>query len=116
MNDVWIDEQLKRWGEFSSGRDGHSLGFPKECPTFRVDEGRSSAGSMVLVDSTIMRIDRIIAALGDTDPALVEVAFCWYVFCLPASSCAFRGHCTERTVYRRLESLRRHVFWGLAGW
>ena len=109
MNDAWIDEQLKRWGEFSSGRDTNGIGYPSQCPTFRVDDARATAGSLVLVDSNIMRIDRIIAALGRTEPELFDVAFCWYVFALPVSSCARRCHCTERTVYRRLEALKRAV-------
>ena len=102
----WAEEQLKRWGEYSANRDAGVMGYPGVSPTFRVEASGCGTGPVDLVDTVILRIDRIIAGMGNDRPDLFIVAICWYVFGESASKIASRCRCCRDTVYSRVNTIR----------
>lgn len=109
----WIDNQLQRWGEFSATREQGVMGYPGMSPTFRIEASGCTLGSVEPVDTTIIRIDQLIAGLQTDRPELFLVAVCWYVFGEPASKIASRSRCCRDTVYSRLKTLKAAVRKGL---
>lgn len=109
----WVDEQLKRWGEYSATREQGVVGYPGISPTFRVEASGCSMGSVELVDTTVLKIDRMIAGFEKDRPELYIVAVCWYVFGEPPSKIASRSRCCRDTVYARLKALKAAVRKGL---
>ncbi|MCZ4065708.1 hypothetical protein NB636_08055 [Oxalobacter aliiformigenes] len=104
----WAEEQLKRWGEYSVGREKGVMGYPGVSPTFRLEASGGNARTE-LVDRIILRIDRIIAGLKDDRPDLFIVAVRRYVYDEPASSIARHARCCRDTVYARLDTLRATI-------
>ena len=112
MND-WVDEQLKRWGEYTAIREKGVMGYPGISPTFRMEASGCCTGTVELVDTVIIRIDRLIAGMKSDRPELFIVAVCWYVFDESVSQIAGRCRCCRDTVYARLKSLKAAVRKGL---
>ena len=108
MND-WVEEKLRKWGEYSATREKGVMGYPSMSPTFRIEASGCNAGYVDPVDAVIIRIDRIIAGIGNDRPELFIVAVCWYVFDEPASKIAGRCRCCRDTVYSRLNMVRHIV-------
>lgn len=112
MND-WVDDQLKRWGEYAAIREKGVMGYPGVSPTFRIEASGCGTGPVDLVDTVILRIDRLVAGMKIDRPELFIVAVCWYVFDEPASKIASRCRCCRDTVYARLKALKAAVRKGL---
>ena len=113
MTTDFADEKLKRWGEFTSQREQGVMGYPGFSPTFRLEASGGGTGSVDLVDTTVLVVDRIIAAIKQDKPELFIVAVGWYVFNDPVSTIARRSHCCRDTVYSRLNALKARVRKGL---
>lgn len=99
------DAVLLRWGEWTAQRERSCLGFPKECLTFRLSVSCPGFGSAVLVDSEVMAVDGVVAALRNDRPELFFLAFLWYVFQMPVSVICSKAKCSERTFHRRKQEL-----------
>lgn len=113
MTTDFTDEKLKRWGEFAASKEQGVMGYLGISPTFRVEASGCSMGSVELVDTTVLKIDRMIAGFEKDRPELYIVAVCWYVFGEPPSKIASRSRCCRDTVYARLKALKAAVRKGL---
>lgn len=105
----WVDEQLQRWGRYSAMKDRGVMGYPRVSPTFRIEASGACTGSVDLVDSIILKIDRTIAGMAEDKPELYLVACCWYVLEEPISTIARRSRCHRNTVGARLKSLKASI-------
>lgn len=104
-----VEEKMKKWGVFSLMREKGVCGFPSQSPTFRVESSGGGIGSVVLVDTDVMMIDRIMAEIKQEKPVLYYVGWDWYVRGLLVSSIAFYHRCTPKTVYNRMNTLKDMV-------
>ena len=105
----WVEEKMKKWGEYSSMREKGVCGFPSQSPTFRVESSGGGIGSVVLVDADVMMVDGIMAGIKQEKPVLFHAGWDWYVRGLPVSSIAFYNRCTNKTVYNRVNTLKDMV-------
>ena len=100
------EDLFVRWGLWLSRRDTGGLGFPKICPTFRLEE-RGPVRVMTPVPDDIMQCDRFVAGLKHSDHDLHDTAMLYYARAFPASSIARMQRTSERTVYKRIERLKK---------
>lgn len=109
----WVEEKMKRWGEFSAGREIGAIGYPRMSPTFRV-EASGGSGNVDIVDVDILRIDMLMAHFREAKPEWYFVGRHWYVFNEPVSTIARKSSCHRDTVYSRINALKAAVDKGLS--
>ena len=100
-----MEPLLVRWGIWSSQRESSGLGYPRKCPTFRLESSGGVMDYNIPYDETVQRIERIIAKLGSIHPELKRLAMLMYVRAFPSSSIARIEKVSERTVRRRKNEL-----------
>lgn len=105
----WVEEKMKKWGEYSSMREKGVCGFPSQSPTFRVESSGGGIGSVVLVDADVMMVDGIMAGIKQEKPVLFHAGWDWYVRGLTVSSIVSQRKCSKQTVYNRIDLLKELV-------
>lgn len=108
----WIEEKMKKWGEYSAGREIGVLGYPRMSPTFRI-EASGGSGNVDMVDADILRIDSLMGGFKETKPDWYFVGCHWYVFNEPVSTIARKCSCHRDTVYARINALKAAMDKGL---
>ena len=102
-----IEPLLVRWGIWSSQKENNGLGYPRKCPTFKLEASGSgdTPQHFLPVDDAILHIDRIISGLENSQPELKRLAVLMYVKAFPVSSIARLERVTDWTVYKRKKKL-----------
>ena len=107
------DALLIEWGRFMEKRHDSGLGYPKISASFK--DAVKGYGSAPLVPDSVFMVDRTMAAMRLDDKDVYQAAFLWYVRACPASICAARMRCSERTIRNRLAKVRLAVAKAVAG-
>lgn len=101
----WVETMLLSWGDYSQRREDGGLGYAKGSPMFRLSAAGGAPSSVVLAESDVLQIERVMVGIKADRPELYAVAIEWYVRKSPTTTVAMRIGCHRNSVQARIAAL-----------